>query len=231
MSTFALAIFAVILVVAAVVAWRYRQPGRPIPAVLRPGQPLPDFSASDEDGNPVRSTQLHGTATVMLFVRGNWCPFCTSQVENLTVHYKVRRMVHAAGQLGDAERGRVRRENGVFPHPLLEKSEQAALDIHRFWSRFDDQLGSLHGKSQVGASLDAVQNLIPFRFGEFPRGDGLIEILSDQFEPGVDGAEVYVIQDGVDAGQGAHVCDPVSHGTRSEDRHTLKVYSQSGLRS
>jgi len=36
----------------------------------------------------VRSTELHGTATVMLFVRGNWCPFCSSQVENLTVHYK-----------------------------------------------------------------------------------------------------------------------------------------------
>ena len=88
MSTSALAIFAVILVVAAVVAWRYRRPGRPVPAVLRPGRSLPDFSACDEDGNPVRSTQLHGTATVMLFVRGNWCPFCTSQVEKLTVYYK-----------------------------------------------------------------------------------------------------------------------------------------------
>ncbi len=88
MNTFALSLIAVILVVAAVVAWRYRQPGRPVPAVLRPGQSLPDFSASDEDGSPVRSTQLHGTATVMLFVRGNWCPFCTSQVADLTVHYK-----------------------------------------------------------------------------------------------------------------------------------------------
>jgi peroxiredoxin len=36
----------------------------------------------------VRSTELHGTATVMLFVRGNWCPFCSTQVEDLTVHYK-----------------------------------------------------------------------------------------------------------------------------------------------
>lgn len=88
MSTLALSIFAVILVVAAIVAWRYKRAGRPVPAALRPGQSLPDFLAADENGNPVRSTQLHGTATVMLFVRGNWCPFCTSQVENLTMHYK-----------------------------------------------------------------------------------------------------------------------------------------------
>lgn len=62
--------------------------GRPVPAALRRGQPLPDFAAIDEQGNPVRSTQLHGTAAVLLFVRGSWCPFCSSQVEDLTRYYK-----------------------------------------------------------------------------------------------------------------------------------------------
>jgi len=62
--------------------------GRPVPAPLRRGQPLPDFEAVDEQGDPVRSTELHGTATVLLFVRGTWCPFCSSQVEKLTRHYK-----------------------------------------------------------------------------------------------------------------------------------------------
>ena len=62
--------------------------GRPVPELLRRGHPLPDFSAVDEQGDPVRSTQLHGSATVLLFVRGSWCPFCSSQVENLTRYYK-----------------------------------------------------------------------------------------------------------------------------------------------
>ena len=62
--------------------------GRPVPDNLRVGQPLPDFAAVDEQGDPVRSTDLAGSATVMLFVRGSWCPFCSSQVKSLTSHYK-----------------------------------------------------------------------------------------------------------------------------------------------
>jgi peroxiredoxin len=58
------------------------------PAALRRGQPLPRFQAEDEDGNKVCSADLLGTAAVILFVRGNWCPFCTRQVEGLTQYYK-----------------------------------------------------------------------------------------------------------------------------------------------
>ncbi len=88
MSNTALLIIAAILILAILGYNRFRKSARPMPAVLRRGQPLPDFHAVDENGDPVRSTELHGTAIVMLFVRGNWCPFCSSQVENLTVHYK-----------------------------------------------------------------------------------------------------------------------------------------------
>ncbi len=84
----ALLIIAAILVIAIVAYKKFRTLGRPVPPSLRRGQPLPDFHAVDESGDPVRSTELHGTAAVMLFVRGNWCPFCSSQVANLTVHYK-----------------------------------------------------------------------------------------------------------------------------------------------
>ncbi len=62
--------------------------GRPVPDKLKPGQPLPDFQAVDEDGNRVSSSELAGTPVILLFVRGSWCPFCSKQVANLTRVYK-----------------------------------------------------------------------------------------------------------------------------------------------
>ncbi len=88
MNNTALLIIAAVIVAAIIGYRRFRKAGRPVPAILRRGQPLPDFHAVGENGDPVRSTELHGTAAVILFVRGNWCPFCSSQVENLSAHYK-----------------------------------------------------------------------------------------------------------------------------------------------
>mgnify|MGYP001818092660 FL=1 len=85
-------ILIVIGVVAAllVVAWVWvtRRGLRATPPQLKPGSPLPDFRAIDEQGDPVRSVELHGSPTVILFVRGNWCPFCSRQVSNLTQYYR-----------------------------------------------------------------------------------------------------------------------------------------------
>lgn len=74
----------------AIVAWIWvtRRGLRAMPPQLKPGLSLPDFRAVDEQGDPVRSVELHGSPTVILFVRGNWCPFCSRQVSNLTQHYR-----------------------------------------------------------------------------------------------------------------------------------------------
>ncbi len=77
-----------VLIIAAAWIFLAKKRGPGIPDALRPGRSLPDFPAADEQGNPIRSVQVIGSATVMLFVRGNWCPFCTRQVEGLTKHYK-----------------------------------------------------------------------------------------------------------------------------------------------
>jgi len=62
--------------------------GRRLPQSLQPGSRLPSFPAVNEDGEAVSSDELRGSPTVILFVRGNWCPFCSRQVANLTRHYK-----------------------------------------------------------------------------------------------------------------------------------------------
>ena len=80
-------LIAAVLIAVAWIAFR-RWLGRPVSPALRRGEPLPEFAAVDEQGNAVHSTQLRGHATVILFVRGTWCPFCSSQVKTLTGHYK-----------------------------------------------------------------------------------------------------------------------------------------------
>ncbi len=62
--------------------------GRPVPDVLKPGQPLPDFEAVDERGDKVGTADLRGAPAALLFVRGSWCPFCDRQVKKLTKHYR-----------------------------------------------------------------------------------------------------------------------------------------------
>jgi peroxiredoxin len=80
-------IAAALVAAAAYLFYRGRN-DRPVPEALRRGRPLPDFVAVDEQGNLLRSTDLQGNPAVMIFVRGNWCPFCDRQVKNLTSYYK-----------------------------------------------------------------------------------------------------------------------------------------------
>lgn len=80
---------AVLLLIAGAAYLYYRKrSARPVPEQLREGKPLPEFVALDEAGNSLNSEQLRGTPVVMIFVRGNWCPFCSRQVKNLTASYK-----------------------------------------------------------------------------------------------------------------------------------------------
>lgn len=88
MNTITIIAASIVVVLIGAWIWVNKRGLRPVPAQLEPGCPLPDFQAVDEQGDPVRSTELHGSPTIILFVRGNWCPFCSSQVKNLTKYYK-----------------------------------------------------------------------------------------------------------------------------------------------
>ncbi len=80
----------VVLVIAVAIAWfkDYPRRLRATPPQLREGSSLPEFSAVTDKDEPVHSTDLKGAPAVILFVRGNWCPFCTRQVDQLTRYYR-----------------------------------------------------------------------------------------------------------------------------------------------
>lgn len=62
--------------------------GRKINAILTLGETLPLISAQDESGEPVSSASLLGHPALLMFYRGNWCPVCTSQVEDIVARYQ-----------------------------------------------------------------------------------------------------------------------------------------------
>lgn len=55
---------------------------------LQAGSMLPDFSLESLQGHHVSSESFKAKAHLLLFYRGNWCPFCTAQVEELAIAYR-----------------------------------------------------------------------------------------------------------------------------------------------
>jgi len=55
---------------------------------LRVGSALPGFRLESLDGHVVSSESFKAKPHLLLFYRGNWCPFCTAQIEELAEGYK-----------------------------------------------------------------------------------------------------------------------------------------------
>ncbi len=57
-------------------------------ARLRLGAPLPRFTLKSVDGSQVDSGALAAGPAILMFIRGNWCPFCVAQVKELAARYR-----------------------------------------------------------------------------------------------------------------------------------------------
>ena len=66
----------------------YSEYGKQVSEKLRVGNMLPDFDVCDENGGSANAASLQGQPALYMFYRGNWCPFCTSQVEELAGRYR-----------------------------------------------------------------------------------------------------------------------------------------------
>jgi len=55
---------------------------------LQIGSQLPVFALETLDGHRVSSETFRSGRHLLLFYRGNWCPFCIAQIEELATHYQ-----------------------------------------------------------------------------------------------------------------------------------------------
>ena len=56
--------------------------------LLKVGSQLPEFPLESLDGTTVSSRDFMSSPHLLLFYRGNWCPFCTAQIEELAASYQ-----------------------------------------------------------------------------------------------------------------------------------------------
>lgn len=57
-------------------------------SLLQVGAELPEFSVIDVEGNKVSSSTWKQEANLIMFIRGNWCPLCVAQVDELAQQYQ-----------------------------------------------------------------------------------------------------------------------------------------------
>jgi peroxiredoxin len=55
---------------------------------IKIGTKMPDVSFKTPDGESVKISKYLNTPAVILFYRGNWCPFCMAQMKELAAEYR-----------------------------------------------------------------------------------------------------------------------------------------------
>jgi peroxiredoxin len=81
------ALAALALVASLVYAYWYSRQHVPT-AVLAVGERLPEFPLTTITGDVISSETLTHQPHVILFYRGNWCPFCMVQVKEIAAQYR-----------------------------------------------------------------------------------------------------------------------------------------------
>ena len=62
----------------------YSRFGRTPSPEIKVGTPLPGFELVSADGETVSSETLTQTPVILIFIRGNWCPLCMGQVNEMS---------------------------------------------------------------------------------------------------------------------------------------------------
>jgi peroxiredoxin len=113
----------------------YSRFGRYADARIDVGSKMPDFELADLEGNVIRTSELAGSPAVFLFYRGNWCPLCMAQIDELVERYQQLEelgvKVHLISPQSDSHTKALAEKHGVAFRFLMDQDNNVAksLDI------------------------------------------------------------------------------------------------------
>lgn len=115
---------------------------------LAAGQPAPDFSALDQDGNPVSLAALRGQRVALYFYPKDDTPGCTAQACNLRDHQEELN-THNIKVIGVSTDGESAHKKFVvkydLPFPLLVDTDKKIVEAYGVWQEKKN-----YGKTYMG---------------------------------------------------------------------------------
>ena len=104
--------------------------------MIEPGQPAPDFTLPDQDGQPVALSQLRGRTVVIYFYPKADTPGCTAQACGVRDHaadYEAADAVVLGVSRDPVERLRAFADKHVLDFPLLSDADHAVAEAYGVW--------------------------------------------------------------------------------------------------
>jgi peroxiredoxin Q/BCP len=118
--------------------------------MLKVGDKAPNFTVNDQDGNPVKLSDLRGSKVVLYFYPRDMTPGCTAEACNLRDNYKSmqKKGYEILGVSTDSEKShRKFIEKERLPFRLLADTEK---DIHNAYGTWVEK--SMYGRKYMGTA-------------------------------------------------------------------------------
>lgn len=117
---------------------------------LKAGDKAPDFTTTDQDGNPVKLSALRGRKVVLYFYPRDMTPGCTAEACNLRDNYRAltRAGYEVLGISTDSEKSHqkfIAREG--LPFRLLSDPDKSVHNLYGTWVE-----KSLYGRKYMGTA-------------------------------------------------------------------------------
>jgi peroxiredoxin Q/BCP len=117
-------------------------------AELKAGDKAPDFTAADQNGNPVSLSEFRGYKLILYFYPRDSTPGCTAEACNLRDNHDdlLKKGYKILGVSADSEKSHKNFiEKNVLPFPLLADKDKKIIKAYGAWG-----IKSMYGKEYEG---------------------------------------------------------------------------------